>query len=154
MYQKQGNSNKVKILTVDSLFRDKNSSKSNKQTNHFQVSYDEPINNVSKLELVEYSGPTSIRIISDEIKNNVFKMTFNLINGDKVNKYIKTPDIFRIERNIMNNNSLDIFVQNINSQLANLTAQNGSLDTIALKFLHDIDNNIANNALINDRSVF
>mgnify|MGYP001318478574 CR=1 FL=1 len=106
MYQKQGNSNKVKILTVDSLFRDKNSSKSNKQTNHFQVSYDEPINNVSKLELVEYSGPTSIRIISDEIKNNVFKMTFNLINGDKVNKYIKTPDIFRIERNIMNNNSV------------------------------------------------
>lgn len=155
MYQTQGNSNKVKILTIDSLFRDTNSSKSNKQTNHFQVTYDEPINNVSKLELVEYSGPTSVRIISDKIKNNVFKIKINRVNGSTSTQYVKTPDIFRIERNIMNNNSLDMFVQNINSQLTKLGLEvDADFGHASLKFLHDIDSNISNNALINDRSIY
>ncbi len=155
MYQTQGNSNKVKILTIDSLFRDTNSSKSNKQTNHFQVTYDEPINNVSKLELVEYSGPTSVRIISDKIKNNVFKMKIIRVNGSTLTQYVKTPDIFRIERNIMNNNSLDMFVQNINSQLTKLGLEvDADFGHASLKFLHDIDSNISNNALINDRSIY
>jgi len=155
MYQTQGNSNKVKILTIDSLFRDTNSSKSNKQTNHFQVTYDEPINNVSKLELVEYSGPTSVRIISDKIKNNVFKIKIIKVNGKTLTQYVKTPDIFRIERNIMNNNSLDMFVQNINSQLTKLGVEvDANFGHASLKFLHDIDSNISNNALINDRSIY
>ena len=155
MYQTQGNSNKVKILTIDSLFRDTNSSKSNKQTNHFQVTYDEPINNVSKLELVEYSGPTSVRIISDKIKNNVFKIKIIKVNGKTLTQYVKTPDIFRIERNIMNNNSLDMFVQNINSQLTKLGLEvDADFGHASLKFLHDIDSNISNNALINDRSIY
>ena len=155
MYQTQGNSNKVKILTIDSLFRDTNSSKSNKQTNHFQVTYDEPINNVSKLELVEYSGPTSVRIISDKIKNNVFKIKIIKVNGKTLTQYVKTPDIFRIERNIMNNNSLDMFVQNINSQLTKLGVDvDADFGNASLKFLHDIDSNISNNALINDRSIY
>jgi len=155
MYQTRGNSNKVKILTIDSLFRDTNSSKSNKQTNHFQVTYDEPINNVSKLELVEYSGPTSVRIISDKIKNNVFKIKIIKVNGKTLTQYVKTPDIFRIERNIMNNNSLDMFVQNINSQLTKLGVEvDANFGHASLKFLHDIDSNISNNALINDRSIY
>jgi len=153
MYQTQDNSNKVKILTVDSLFRDKNSSKSHKKTNNFQITYDEPINNVSKLELVEYSGPTSIRIISDQIKNNVFKLTINNVNGPSVH-YVKSPDIFRIERNIMNFNSIETFVQNINTQLQLISQQFAHITSIKLKFIHEIDVLIANNELVNDRSVY
>lgn len=152
MYQTQDNSNKVKILTVDSLFRDKNSSKSHKKTNNFQITYDEPINNVSKLELVEYSGPTSIRIISDQIKNNVFKLTIN--DGVSVVHYVKTPDIFRIERNIMNNDSINNFVQNINTQLQLISNQYNDITSIKLLFLHEIDNEVSNNELVNDRSVY
>lgn len=153
MYQTQDNSNKVKILTVDSLFRDKNSSKSHKKTNNFQITYDEAINNVSKLELVEYSGPTSIRIISDQIKNNVFKLIINHVTGPSVH-YVKTPDIFRIERNIMNNDSIDTFVQNINTQLQIISSSFTYITSIKLKFFHEIDSEVSNNELVNDRSIY
>ena len=117
-FQSNNSDNKrtiTRILTVDSKFKDDDRKNT---TSHFQVSFPERINEVTKMEIMEYSGPSAIRMISGAQQNNFFTLTLKYSDATPdATKVIKSPDTYRIERSIMTSATIIEFINNINAQL-------------------------------------
>jgi hypothetical protein len=138
----------TRILTVDSKFKDDDK---NKTTSHFQVSFPERINEVNKMELTEYSGPSAIRMISTKQQNNFFTLTLKYPGATSDAKIvIKSPDTYRIERHIMTSETVIRFINNINAQL---TAAGNDFQYGSFKFNHDILADVSLNDIIMDRTI-
>ena len=152
MYSESKNSDnkrtRTRILTVDSKFKDDDKKKT---TSHFQVSFPERINEVNKMEIMEYSGPSAIRMISTKQQNNFFTLTLKYSDGTSdAKKVIKSPDTYRIERNIMTSETVIGFINNINAQL---TAAGNDFQHGSFKFKHDMVADVSVNYLIMDRTI-
>ena len=149
-FQSNNSDNKrtiTRILTVDSKFKDDDRKNT---TSHFQVSFPERINEVTKMEIMEYSGPSAIRMISDAQQNNFFTLTLKYSDATPdATKVIKSPDTYRIERSIMTSATIIEFINNINAQL-NVAGDNfdGSF-----KFNHEIVAGVSLNEIIMDRTI-
>jgi len=137
----------TRILTVDSKFKDTDN---NKTTSQFQVSFPDRINEVKKMEIVEYSGPSAIRMISNKQKNNYFTLILKYQNGTDAQLVIKSPDTYRIERSIMTSATVISFIKNINNQLSNAV---GDFRHGSFKFKHDIVSEVLLNDIIMDRTI-
>jgi len=138
----------TRILTVDSKFKDDDRKNT---TSHFQVSFPERINEVTKMEIMEYSGPSAIRMISDAQQNNFFTLTLKYSDATPdATKVIKSPDTYRIERSIMTSATLIAFINNINAQL---TAAGSDFEYGSFKFNHEIVADVSLNEIIMDRTI-
>ena len=152
MYSQSNNSDNkrtiTRILTVDSKFKDDDRKNT---TSHFQVSFPERINEVTKMEIMEYSGPSAIRMISDAQQNNFFTLTLKYSDATPdATKVIKSPDTYRIERSIMTSATLIAFINNINAQL---TAAGSDFEYGSFKFNHEIVADVSLNEIIMDRTI-
>ena len=152
MYSQSNNSDNkrtiTRILTVDSKFKDDDRKNT---TSHFQVSFPERINEVTKMEIMEYSGPSAIRMISDAQQNNFFTLTLKYSDATPdATKVIKSPDTYRIERSIMTSATLIAFINNINAQL---TAAGSDFEYGSFKFNHEIVAGVSLNEIIMDRTI-
>ena len=115
----------TKLISVDSKFRD-NSDEIN--TNNFQVSFNNKLNKVESMEIVEFSAPTSIKMISDSLMNNFFHIQFHSAdNNSSPLIKITMRDCYRIERNILNTNDNKIFISNLNKIIENSLNDYGNL---------------------------
>lgn len=138
----------TRILTVDSKFKDDDRKNT---TSHFQVSFPERINEVTKMEIMEYSGPSAIRMISDAQQNNFFTLTLKYSDATPdATKVIKSPDTYRIERSIMTSATIIEFINNINAQL-NVAGDN--FEYGSFKFNHEIVAGVSLNEIIMDRTI-
>ena len=140
----------TRILTVDSKFKDVDRSKT---TSHFQVSFPERINKVQKMELTEYSGPSTVRMISARQQNNFFTLTLKYKNDPTkiLTTVIKSPDTYRIERSIMTSATIIEFINNINAQLS--SHMNSDFQYGSFKFNHEIEPRVSLNEIIMDRTI-
>lgn len=150
-FQSNNSDNKrtiTRILTVDSKFKDDDRKNT---TSHFQVSFPERINEVTKMEIMEYSGPSAIRMISDAQQNNFFTLTLKYSDATPdATKVIKSPDTYRIERSIMTSATIIEFINNINAQL-NVAGDN--FEYGSFKFNHEIVAGVSLNEIIMDRTI-
>ena len=138
----------TRILTVDSKFKDDDRKNT---TSHFQVSFPERINEVTKMEIMEYSGPSAIRMISGAQQNNFFTLTLKYSDATPdATKVIKSPDTYRIERSIMTSATIIEFINNINAQL-NVAGDN--FEYGSFKFNHEIVAGVSLNEIIMDRTI-
>ena len=138
----------TRILTVDSKFKDDDRKNT---TSHFQVSFPERINEVTKMEIMEYSGPSAIRMISGAQQNNFFTLTLKYSDETPdATKVIKSPDTYRIERSIMTSATIIEFINNINAQL-NVAGDN--FEYGSFKFNHEIVAGVSLNEIIMDRTI-
>lgn len=138
----------TRILTVDSKFKDDDRKNT---TSHFQVSFPERINEVTKMEIMEYSGPSAIRMISGAQQNNFFTLTLKYSNATPdATKVIKSPDTYRIERSIMTSTTLIAFIANINAQL---NVAGDDFEYGSFKFNHEIVAGVSLNEIIMDRTI-
>ena len=139
----------TRILTVDSKFKDDDRKNT---TSHFQVSFPERINEVTKMEIMEYSGPSAIRMISGAQQNNFFTLTLKYKDDPTkvLTKVIKSPDTYRIERSIMTSATIIEFINNINAQL---TAAGSDFEYGSFKFNHEIVAGVSLNEIIMDRTI-
>jgi hypothetical protein len=103
------------------------------------------------MEIMEYSGPSAIRMISTPQQNNFFTLTvqYSDTTPDAI-KVIKSPDTYRIERNIMTSETVIEFINNINAQL--ITAGN-DFQYGSFKFNHDLLEDVSLNNIIMDRTI-
>lgn len=150
-FQSNNSDNKrtiTRILTVDSKFKDDDRKNT---TSHFQVSFPERINEVTKMEIMEYSGPSAIRMISGAQQNNFFTLTLKYSDATPdATKVIKSPDTYRIERSIMTSATIIEFINNINAQL-NVAGDN--FEYGSFKFNHEIVAGVSLNEIIMDRTI-
>ena len=139
----------TRILTVDSKFKDDDRKNT---TSHFQVSFPERINEVTKMEIMEYSGPSAIRMISGAQQNNFFTLTLKYKDDPTkiLTTVIKSPDTYRIERSIMTSATIIEFINNINAQL---TAAGSDFQFGSFKFNHEIEPSVSLNEIIMDRTI-
>lgn len=138
----------TRILTVDSKFKDDDRKNT---TSHFQVSFPERINEVTKMEIMEYSGPSAIRMISGAQQNNFFTLTLKYSDATPdARKVIKSPDTYRIERSIMTSTTLIAFIANINAQL---NVAGDDFEYGSFKFNHEIVAGVSLNEIIMDRTI-
>jgi len=150
-FQSNNSDNKrtiTRILTVDSKFKDDDRKNT---TSHFQVSFPERINEVTKMEIMEYSGPSAIRMISDAQQNNFFTLTLKYSDATPdATKVIKSPDTYRIERSIMTSATIIEFINNINAQL---NVAGDDFEYGSFKFNHEIVAGVSLNEIIMDRTI-
>ena len=138
----------TRILTVDSKFKDDDRKNT---TSHFQVSFPERINEVTKMEIMEYSGPSAIRMISGAQQNNFFTLTLKYSDATPdATKVIKSPDTYRIERSIMTSSTIIEFINNINAQL---NVAGDDFEYGSFKFNHEIVAGVSLNEIIMDRTI-
>lgn len=138
----------TRILTVDSKFKDDDRKNT---TSHFQVSFPERINEVTKMEIMEYSGPSAIRMISGAQQNNFFTLTLKYSDATPdATKVIKSPDTYRIERSIMTSATIIEFINNINAQL---NVAGDDFEYGSFKFNHEIVAGVSLNEIIMDRTI-
>lgn len=138
----------TRILTVDSKFKDDDRKNT---TSHFQVSFPERINEVTKMEIMEYSGPSAIRMISGAQQNNFFTLTLKYSDTTPdATKVIKSPDTYRIERSIMTSATIIEFINNINAQL---NVAGDDFEYGSFKFNHEIVAGVSLNEIIMDRTI-
>lgn len=123
----------TRILTVDSKFRDDHS---DTQTSRFQSTLVDRITNVQKMELIEYSGPSNIRLISNEQKNNYLFITISYTDNTYTTKYVSVPDVYHIERNNTTSDVIVKFITTLNNQISKLS---GDYANIQFKFNYNID---------------
>lgn len=150
-FQSNNSDNKrtiTRILTVDSKFKDDDRKNT---TSHFQVSFPERINEVTKMEIMEYSGPSAIRMISGAQQNNFFTLTLKYSDATPdATKVIKSPDTYRIERSIMTSATIIEFINNINAQL---NVAGDDFEYGSFKFNHEIVAGVSLNEIIMDRTI-
>ena len=150
-FQSNNSDNKrtiTRILTVASKFKDDDRKNT---TSHFQVSFPERINEVTKMEIMEYSGQSAIRMISGAQQNNFFTLTLKYSDATPdATKVIKSPDTYRIERSIMTSATIIEFINNINAQL-NVAGDN--FEYGSFKFNHEIVAGVSLNEIIMDRTI-
>ena len=125
----------VKLIGIDSKFRD--SGDIQPDTNNFQVSFNNNFNKVESMEIVEYSGPTALKVISESLGNNFLNIDILDGNGDVTTSHVVTiGDYYRIERNVLTPEDNIIFVSNINADISNAL---GNQD-LSFAFPHEYNN--------------
>ncbi len=101
----------ARLVSVDSKYRD-NIENEPIETNNFQVSFASRFNKVESMEILEFTAPTSIKVIGDSMKNNYFHVEI----GEDITK-ITIDDFYRIERNILSSQDNRKFINRLNDKL-------------------------------------
>ena len=102
----------ARLVSVDSKYRD-NIENEPIETNNFQVSFASRFNKVESMEILEFTAPTSIKVIGDSMKNNYFHVQI----GSGVITKITIDDFYRIERNILSSQDNRKFISRLNAKL-------------------------------------
>jgi len=136
----------TRIISVDTRFKD---SDNTNDTNNFQITFPEKINKIEKMELIEFSGPTCVRIISSHLNNNHFAITINYSDSTSTTEVVKIQDVYHIERNIITNETIETFITNLNQQITNI---GGDFAKGTFKLDHEIST-YTNNPIISDRTL-
>jgi hypothetical protein len=144
-------------VSIDSKYRD-NFENEPVITNNFQVSFANRFNKVESMEILEFTAPTSIKIIGDSMKNNYFhvhvgpKPNPNTNSDPNPGNLIKVTidDFYRIERNILSSEDNKKFITQLNNKLSaldlsfsfnfNNTDSNDDIDTMMDRTLHVVNN--------------
>lgn len=136
----------TRIISVDTRFKDGDNTN---DTNSFQITFPEKINKIEKMELIEFSGPTCVRIISSHLNNNHFAITINYNDSTSTTEVVKIQDVYHIERNILTNATIETFITNLNQQITNI---GGDFAKGTFKLDHEIST-YTNNPIISDRTL-
>lgn len=138
----------TRIISVDTRFKDEDN---RHDTNNFQITFPEKFNKIEKMELIEFSGPTSVRVISSNLNNNHFAITITYFDNSTSTRVIKIPDVYHIERNIITNATIETFIENVNQQM---TDSGGDFALGSFQFDHEVTTlNYTNNPIISDRTL-
>jgi|UniRef100_A0A6C0JAH4 hypothetical protein len=124
----------TRMVTIDSKFHDFQYEDDKYNTNDFYVSLTNRLNKTESIELVEYSGPTSLRIISEEMHNNHFSISITEYNKNIIEKVITVPDFYRIERSILTSADIIKFVDIVNSSIK---SAGGHFENCRFEFQHE-----------------
>ena len=108
----------ARLVSIDSKYRD-NFENEPVQTNNFQVSFANRFNKVESMEILEFTAPTSIKIIGDSMKNNYFHVRVGSSDLIKVT----IDDFYRIERNILSSEDNKKFIAQLNNKLSALSLE-------------------------------
>ena len=135
----------ARLVSIDSKYRD-NLENEPVETNNFQVSFANRFNKVESMEILEFTAPTSIKVIGDSMKNNYFHVQI----GDGAKTKVTIDDFYRIERNILSSEDNKKFITQLNSKLSILvsgltfnfknTDSNDDIDTMMDRTLHVVNN--------------
>ena len=137
----------ARLVSIDSKYRD-NLENEPVETNNFQVSFANRFNKVESMEILEFTAPTSIKVIGDSMKNNYFHVQIGGEDKDKTK--VTIDDFYRIERNILSSEDNKKFITQLNNKLSaldlsfsfnfNNTDSNDDIDTMMDRTLH-VENN-------------
>lgn len=120
----------ARLVSIDSKYRD-NLGNEPVETNNFQVSFANRFNKVESMEILEFTAPTSIKVIGESMKNNYFYIRVGI--GGNLTK-VTIDDFYRIERNILSSEDNRKFITQLNNKLSGLGLG------LEFKFKDDISN--------------